>query len=251
MEKIRKPFQGILNIVRFNWHFYLLSFGFVLLLILLASSLPAFEKPLHVAGFCVLVISVISLSVSWYVYDVSDLYSFNWLNSSSTNQQIVNITAGFDETSSLISNRFPKAEILVFDFYDPLKHTEISIKRARKAYPAFPGTQQVTTSKLKMQDHSFDKIFLILSAHEIRDEKERINFFMELNRVLTPNGEIFVVEHLRDLSNFLAYNIGFFHFHSKPTWLRSFSAAQLDIQQEIKITPFISTFVLKKHGDTL
>ncbi len=42
--------------------------------------------------------------------------------------------------------------------------------------------------------------------------KKELSFFNELNRVLKPNGQIVVTEHLRDLNNFLAYNIGFFHF---------------------------------------
>ncbi|WP_316839115.1 methyltransferase domain-containing protein [Pedobacter gandavensis] len=251
MEQVRKPFQGIWNIIRFNWHFYLLSMGLIFLLMLLALIQPAFQGLLYIAAFGMLAIIVISLSVSWYVYDLSGLYSFNWLNPSSTEDRIVTINAGFDETTAILGRKFPKGEILVLDFYDPLKHTEVSIKRARKAYPAFPGTQQVSTKKIELEDHSIDKIFLILSAHEIREEKERIVFFKELNRVLSSNGQIFIVEHLRDLPNFLAYNIGFFHFHSKATWFKTFDEAKLLIQQELKLTPFISTFILEKNGDTL
>lgn len=251
MEQIRKPFQGIMNIVRFNWHFYLMSLSFVLLVFLLANRLTTVDIFFYIIGFFALIISVVSLSVSWYVYDLSGLYNFKWLSPSSNEECIVNINAGFDETSGLLSHRFPNAETIVLDFYDPLKHTEISIKRARKAYPVFPGTQQVSTIKLGIREESADKIFLILSAHEIRNEKERIGFFKELNLTLKPGGKIFVVEHLRDLPNFLAYNIGFFHFHSKPTWLKTFDAAQLEIQAELKETPFISTFILKKSGDTL
>ncbi|WP_316820535.1 class I SAM-dependent methyltransferase [Pedobacter gandavensis] len=251
MEQIRKPFQGVWNIVRFNWHFYLLSVGFVCLLLLLMWIQPAFYVPLLIACLGLLTINVISLAVSWYVYDLSGLYQFKWLNASSGYQRIVNINAGFDESTAILCRRFPKAEMRVLDFYDPLKHTEVSIRRARKAYPAYPGTEQINTIKLDLEDHSTDKIFLILSAHEIREEQERILFFKELNRVLHPDGEVFIVEHLRDLPNFLAYNLGFFHFHSRPTWLKTFEHAELAIQEEVKLTPFISTFILVKNGDTL
>ena len=45
---------------------------------------------------------------------------------------ITNINAGFDETSYILDDKFPNATIKAFDFYDAEKHTEASIKRARK-----------------------------------------------------------------------------------------------------------------------
>jgi ubiquinone/menaquinone biosynthesis C-methylase UbiE len=99
-----------------------------------------------------------------------------------------------------------------------------------------------------MLDNSADKIFIIFAAHEIRNVQERIEFFKELRRVLKPTGEIIITEHLRDIPNFLAYNIGFLHFYSKPTWLHIFKLAELTLKNEQKITPFISTFTLTKYG---
>lgn len=75
-------------------------------------------------------------------------------------------------------------------------------------------------------------------------------FFNELKRILKPKGEIVITEHLRDVSNFLAYNIGFFHFYSKSTWLKIFKSAELNMQKEEKLTSFISTFTLSKNGTT-
>ena len=75
-------------------------------------------------------------------------------------------------------------------------------------------------------------------------------FFKELNRITKNDGQIVVVEHLQDVANFLAYNIGFFHFHTKATWLKTLYAAGLRVQKEIKITPFITTFILQKNGNT-
>ncbi|MFO0359283.1 MAG: methyltransferase, partial [Flavobacteriales bacterium] len=79
---------------------------------------------------------------------------------------------------------------------------------------------------------------------------ERIVFFKELARVTNEDGRIIVTEHLRDLNNFLAYNIGSFHFLSKGNWLDIFERAGISLEKEIKITPFISTFILKKNGNT-
>lgn len=251
MEQMRRPFQGVLNILRFNWHFYLLSLGFLFLLFLLAGFLPGYNHG-YFYGLCflILVMSVVSLLVSYYVYDLSGLYDFSWLKVLETDRRIVNISAGFDETSHLLKNRFREGELIVLDFYDPQKHTEVSIKRARKAYPVFEGTRQVNTAELGLEDDSADKIFVILSAHEIRDESERIIFFKALKKALKQNGQVFIIEHLRDWTNFLAYNIGFFHFYSKSTWCKTFREAGLKVQCEIKQTPFISTFILLKNGDT-
>lgn len=251
MEKIRKPFQGVWNIVRFNWHFYVLSFGALLLLLLLSSYTNTTVRPyLCVVGLLIFLSTFISLSVSYYVYDLSGLYNLNWINDFHDTEKntIVNINAGFDETSILLKDKFPNSEFLVFDFYDPKKHTEVSIKRARKAYALFLNTKSVTANNLPTLDNSADRIFVIFAAHEIRNEQERIEFFKELKRILKPTGEILITEHLRDVPNFLAYNIGFLHFYSKQNWLQTFQLADFNLKSEQKITPFISTFTLTKYG---
>ena len=251
MGKMRKPFQGVWNIVRFNWHFYILSFAVLLLLLLLLNyTRSSFQIHLFIAGLLIFLPTFISLSVSYYVYDLSGLYNLNWIDSFKDNEinSIVNINAGFDETSILLKNKFPNSELLVFDFYDPKKHTEVSIKRARKTYALFPNTKSVSATRLPTPDNSADKIFVIFAAHEIRNEQERNDFFKELKRVIKPTGEILITEHLRDVPNFLAYTIGFLHFYSKQTWLKVFQLTGLSVKSEKKITPFISTFTLTKYG---
>jgi SAM-dependent methyltransferase len=250
MERIRTRFQGLVNIIRFNWHFYVIALSVLIALLMVAFYFPS---PIQTSTYVLcglLIISIlISLIVSYYVYDASGLYELRWLNEwiRGNEKKIVNIHAGFDETSTLLQQKFPQAELLVFDFYDPRKHTEISIQRARKAYPSYPGTQSITTSQLPLEDESADTIFLLLAAHEIRKEEERILFFRELHRTLKLTGEIVVVEHLRDLPNFLAYTIGFFHFHSRKVWLKTFRTSGLIIRKEKKINPFITLFILEKH----
>ena len=250
---MRKPFQGVWNIVRFNWQFYVLAIVSTIVLLLLRNN---FNAALRAASDILMVLiigsTLISLVVSCYTYDFSNLYNLSWLNNLpiKNNGKIVNINAGFDETSNLLKSKFANSELIVLDFYDPTKHTEVSIKRARKAYPPFPNTQQVKPTDLPLQDNSADKIFAILSAHEIRNEEERKSFFQEFRRVLSPTGQIIVTEHLRDTANFLAYNIGAFHFHSKASWLNAFESSGLRVVEEIKITPFITTFILDKNGVT-
>lgn len=205
---------------------------------------------LHLLCLLIVLPIFISLLVSYCIYDLSGLYELHWIQKSDEAGKIVNINAGFDETSSLLKHKFKQAELIVLDFYDPLKHTEVSIKRARKAYPPYPQTQQTATIKLPLEDSSADKIVVIFAAHEIRNKTERIAFFAELKRILKPNGEIIITEHLRDTFNFLAYNIGFFHFYSKSSWIEIFKLAGLNIQKEEKLTGLISTFTLTKNGTT-
>ncbi len=253
MESLRKPFQGVTNIIRFNWHFYIMSVGLVLLL-LLSNIYINSQFRVYANLLCILVAvpTVISLLVSAYVYDFSNLYSLDWLHNLGIEQTgtHVNINAGFDEMSVLLASKYPNATLVVYDFYDSEKHTEVSIERARKAYPPHAGTIKISTSSLPLSDNSVDTIFLIFAAHEIRNDEERVVFYKELKRYLKPSGKIIVTEHLRDWPNFLAYNIGFFHFLSKKSWFKTFANAGLVLVAENKITPFISTFILTKNGTT-
>ena len=193
---------------------------------------------------------MISLLASHYVYDLSGLYKLEWLNLPKKMEVLVNVNAGFDETSAFLKEKCNPKELIALDFYDPAKHTEVSIKRARAAYPPYPGTLSTATTQLPLEDVRADAICAIFAAHEIRDPAERTAFFRELNRILQPGGRVIVTEHLRDLPNFLVYNIGFLHFHSKKAWLHTFSEAGLRVQHEEKLTPFISTFTLTKHDAT-
>ncbi len=249
----RKPFQGVTNIIRFNWHFYVIAFIAIAILLGFRNFLPeVFILPVNLLVVLSITSISLSLAASYYIYDLSNLYSLDWLNrlAMAGEARIVNINAGFDETSTLLQQKYPSANLTVFDFYDPVKHTEVSIERARKAYPAFPGTKKITSDSVPLENSSTDCIFLVFSAHEIRNTPERIAFFKELHRVLNSNGKIVVVEHQRDIYNFIVYNFGFFHFFSGTTWRKTFASAELIISEEFKITPFITTFILQKNGTT-
>ncbi|UOR06194.1 methyltransferase [Hymenobacter aerilatus] len=194
--------------------------------------------------------TLLSLAVSYYVYDYSNLYTFKWL----TNEKgackglVLNIHAGFDETSTLLQQRFISSTLRVLDFYNPAEHTEVSIRRARVAYPPYPTTESVQPHALPVANACAEWIFVVLAAHEIRQPAQRVAFFTELRRVVHPHGRIVVVEHLRDPANFLAYTIGFLHFFSRATWQSTFLRSGLTLEREQKVTPFISAFILRPSG---
>ncbi|RYE34725.1 MAG: methyltransferase [Sphingobacteriales bacterium] len=253
MVGVRGRYQGTWNIIRFNRHFYVLALLSVSGLIVVEIFLEGVIGTLMLAAATVISLStVISLAVSLWVYDLSGFYKMNWIRYSGLPKgaQVFNIHAGFDETSSLLSDKFPLAKLTAYDFYDPIEHTEISIKRARTAYPSFPGTQKISTKGTGLPVHKADMIFLIFSLHEIRNTEERRNFLRTLKGLLTSEGRIIVVEHQRDLPNFIAFNVGFFHFYSPASWMKDFNSAGLLIERREAFTPFVNLYTLIKNDST-
>jgi hypothetical protein len=252
MERInRKPLQGVLNIVRFNWPFYIIAFCVFIGVVLLSFNVPdKLRVWLHLLGVLSLLPVAISLIVSWYIYDYSELYTLQWLNQFNieAGKHIININAGFDEMSQIIAHKYNPKKLTVLDFYDPLKHTERSIARARKAYPPYPGTISISTRQAAIEHPPANYILVLFAAHEIRDEDERVNFFRQLSHNLADNGNIIVIEHLRNLPNFAAYNIGFFHFYTQSAWIKTFKLSGLQISSVSKVTPFLSVYNLNKIG---
>ncbi|HEY2726849.1 MAG TPA: methyltransferase [Parafilimonas sp.] len=210
---------------------------------------PAFQIVITMVVVLTIASILISLAVTFYIYDYSSLYTLDWLNKLNIkkNSSIINIHAGFDETSESIQHKFSPKFFKIFDFYDPQKHTEISIKRARKRGYIFPGTKTIDTEKSQFNSQKVDYIFLLLAAHEIRNDGERITFFLKLQSLLNRDGKIIVAEHLRNIPNFFAYNIGTFHFFSKYKWKSTFEAAGFNTVSEIKINKFMTAFILNQE----
>ena len=111
MDKNRKPFQGVVNIIRFNWHFYLVV---AVILTVVLWSIPFLPETLRLYGYIlsvsVTLVIIISLAVSHYIYDRSDLYRLSWLEVPNVSCRGLNLHAGFDETSQIIRSKFPGVE---------------------------------------------------------------------------------------------------------------------------------------------
>jgi SAM-dependent methyltransferase len=249
MDLTRRKFQGVLNILSFNRHFYV--FGGITMVLIIASywliSWPAYLFWMVMAAFIYGLI--MPLIVSAYVYDFSGYYRFDWLKQYplqyGADKLLLNINAGFDETSFILHHHFPKATLRVFDFYNPEQHTEPAIIRARKVSLVYPGTQVIRTNSIPLNDKSADVIFLLSAAHEIRNHQEKVQFLQECYRLCKPGGQVIMVEHLRDFPNFLAFSVGFTHFFSRKTWKKAFTAAGFSRIDETKFTPFMSVFCCK------
>ena len=130
MEIKRQKFQGVLNILSFNRHFYV--FGLISLMLIIGSQcIFNWHKGLFwliLSGFIYGLI--MPLIVSAYVYDFSGFYNFDWLKKmnfeDAKHKFNLNINAGFDETSYIIKDILPESELQVYDFYDAKRHTELA-----------------------------------------------------------------------------------------------------------------------------
>lgn len=246
----RGRFDGVWNILRFNWPFYIaaLAAGAAGIIFLSRMQWPLWLaflgwSSIGLAFFWLLV----SLLVSFYVYDVSPLYKFTWLKSlfAQTPRTWVNIHSGLDESSLLLQAIFPTDNHFVLDIYNPKTMTEPAIKRARAAIaPPVPAIAADCQS-LPLADNSIDAVFLLFAAHEIRKPSERLKFFQELQRITTPGAKVILVEHLRDAANFIAFGPGFLHFLPRREWRRLSCASGFVIHDTFRITPFVRVFVLQ------
>lgn len=247
--KERGSWQGMLSIARFNWPFYVA--GAVGLLLAVAGMIFASNWLLWIlsaaAGAGALYFLVGSLGVSHVIYDRSDLYRWQWLDralGSATLQRAIFCHAGFDETSDALRDRFPQTGWRVLDHFDSRQMTEASIRRARLLYPPTPGTIATPSDRWPVEDAWADSVFGLLAIHELRSDAARRAWLDEARRCLRADGRIVLVEHLRDLANFVAFGPGFLHFHSRATWQRNWQSAGLRLVDEFRVTPWVRVLVL-------
>lgn len=245
----RKPLEGVTNIVRFNWPFFFIALILVVGYLAFLYSRPL---PLHLGPLSLLVGIVVnwfflSLFVSFFVYDTEGLYQFGWLLKSLKKEpkRILNLHAGFDETTKSLHLLFPDAEIKVFDFYSPKRSTEPSIARAR-ALRANVESISVDIVGWNLEDNSQDLVQVFMSAHELRKPSDREALFKEIHRVLKLDGQVVIVEHLRDFANFVAFGPGFYHFYPRSEWLRVADRCGFAVSKEESIKVFVRVFFLCK-----
>lgn len=246
----RSRFAGVANIVRFNPRFFLCALATIgLAFAALCFAKDSFPASLYLAGLAGLAIAtwwfVASLLVSWWVYDLSGLYRWDWLRPylGPAPSRLVVAHAGFDEVTSPLRAAFPEREIVTLDFHDPLRMTEPSIRRARQLCPPHPGTLE---GNLEPWPSGIDAplVLFFLSAHEWRNADERAALLRRAREALAEGGRIVLLEHLRDVRNFIAFGPGFFHFHSAKTWETDWQSADLECLGRFRVAFFLGGFVL-------
>ena len=244
----QSPFKGMLDIWHYNRPQYI-NAAWVILLVAAVNSFAPFpliiRRGLWVGCILAAYWSLASLVVSHWVYDRSELMRLHWLEAlfPQASERILNLHAGVDDSSVRLREIFHAAEIVTADFFDAALMNEPSIHRARKLRGADPKAV-VSHRRLPYETASFHLVSVIFAAHELRTPAERRALLGECRRVLLPEGRILVVEHLRDVPNFIAFGPGFLHFHSAGAWKQDFAAAGLHVVTERSITPFVGATLL-------
>jgi SAM-dependent methyltransferase len=245
----RRPYQGVVQILQFNWRFYVTTAGSIGVALLALPFLAKLGRTVLLLGTApALFWLASSLLVSHYVYDRFPLYDLNWVCSvlSRTPRRWINIHCGLDETSDLLAAIFPAAASQVVDIFDPLVVTETSIRAARRVTHHATHSSPMQYDSLAFPAEWFDAAFSVFAAHELRRHDQRVKLFGEIARILTPDGEFILMEHSRDWHNFLAFGPGFLHFFSESAWRRAASDAGLTVLTELSMTPFVHVYVLQR-----
>lgn len=239
--------KGTLDIVRYNAPIYMA--GCVVVALGAAAGLlvqgPVGRVVLICAGAAAWWL-VASLAVSYWVYDATDTLTFDWLPVGAPRTWI-NLHAGVDESTPSLARRIgPPAA--VYDFFCASQMTEPSIRRARALATNEVAAVPADYRLLPVDSESVDLVTVVFAAHELRSADERDAFFAELFRVLRPGGRLVVVEHLRDLANFVAFGPGFLHFLPRSEWLRVTEDAGFPhrLASVTRHTPFVASFTMEK-----
>ena len=246
----RRPFEGMLQILRYNLRFYVLA-GVAAALALAAASFPLSGVPAGLSvGLAALVVlfSISSLAVAHYVYDRSALPGWAWLvpGLPAPPARWTVVHAGLDEATPALRRLFPGADGEALDIYDPADMPEPSIAVARRTTALPEPARPATHDALPVAEAECDLLVLFFVAHELRRAAAREGLFRELRRVLAPRGTLVLVEHPRDLPNLLAFGPGFLHFLPRGEWRRLADGAGLAVREEARVTPFVRVFFLER-----
>ena len=243
-------FTRALRIAGYNWPLYAAA-GLAIVAGVAIASVSAVPVPLRWLGACGAALAgwyaCASFLAFHWMFDRSELTRGEWLarELDPAPGRWVRINAGLEETSAPLHEVFPEAEGKVLDIYDPASMTEPAITRARQQQGGMAAIR-AQSDALPVEDAWGDLVFVMLAAHEIRNRSARERFFRELARIVSPQGKVVVVEHLRDLAAVLAFGPGVFHFFPRTEWLRLGSLAGLEVERELRITPFVRVFVYRR-----
>jgi hypothetical protein len=250
---VRKPWQGVANIVAFNFPVYVaatavIGIGMAVAVVAVGMTAPIIATVATIAAVMAVVMTAGSLVASYVSYDRSGLYEWRWLSTwlPQPMSRWAHVHTGLDESSDTLRQQFPDATLHIFDASDTHAQPEPSIARARAIVPVHPDTIAVGLAALPVAD--LDVVLLPMAAHEVRDDAVRAKWLRQLADSMSSDGRMMVIEHLRDVPNALAFHVGVMHFLSRATWLRTFAAAGLVVVREQRIAAFLWVFSLRKEG---
>jgi hypothetical protein len=253
-----QPFDGVLEIARFNWPRYAAAVAVIVCAVVadIVFPLPRWMIAIEIAAIAPAAFWLAaSLLASHIIYDRSRLRDWRWIAAEALQdlappRRWINLHAGLDESTPALRRIFPGSSGRVLDIFDGDEMTERSIRRARAAAKNHEPAEPADYRRLPLDEGSCDAAMLLLSAHELRRPEARATLFAELRRALdSVHGRIVLAEHLRDPANFLAFGPGFLHFFRRRSWLDAARAAGgLELEREFRITPFITVLVFRRSS---
>jgi SAM-dependent methyltransferase len=240
--------SGALRIFLYNWPLYAATWASAALAVVLAVVLGGPLGVVVVTGALGAVAwSAASLAVSFHVYDRSPLARGTWLAEflPAGAPAWISVDTGLDAEVDLDAALAGPC-LGRLDVYDGRIVGRGSVRRARSTTPRKHAAQPCSALALPLGDATCELACVVFTAHEVQLPTDRVRFFEELRRVLAPRGRVLVVEHLRDVPNFLAFGPGFLHFHPRREWLRVAKAANLAVTKTAKVTPWVTALLLEK-----
>lgn len=191
-----------------------------------------------------------TLAATW-VFDVSGVTRWRWLREfiGESPRRWLNVTTGFDDTTDALTVCFPDSSGIAVDLFDERGRHDRSILRARQAFP--PESINVVPGwPLPLESDSVDAAFLLMAAHELRDDDIRRALFDELRRVLGKSGRVVLVEYLRTPTNAVVFGPGVLHFFSGNLWRETARRSGFAVAAERSLTPFAHAFLLVEADET-
>lgn len=240
--------SGALRIFLYNWPLYAATWASAALAVALAAVLGGPLGGVVLASALGAVAwSAASLAVSFHVYDRSPLARGTWLAEflPPGAPAWISVDTGLDAEVDL-DGALAGPCLARLDVYDGRIVGRGSVRRARSTTPRKHAARPCSALALPIGDAACELACVVFTAHEVQLPADRVRFFEELRRVLVPGGRVLVVEHLRDVPNFLAFGPGFLHFHPRREWLRVAEAANLAVVKTRSITPWVSALLLEK-----
>lgn len=204
---------------------------------------------LRIVSILIILNIIASLVASYILYDNSDLYELKNLNGIidwKNTENAILVHTSFDPVSMRLEEKYPNLNLTVCDIFGNSHEQEKGIETSKRIFPPNSKEIKISPDQLPFEDQSQDVILAVTSLHEILDPYQRILFFKEAKRVLKNDGVIIVSEQFRDLTNFVFFNIGAFHFLSKKQWKSAILGADLKIVDNQKITPFANMLLVRK-----
>lgn len=204
---------------------------------------------LIVFGALILINILLSIYASYVLYDQSVLYKAKGLVkrfSIKETEKILMFHASFDPVSVEIERELKEVDLDVYNIYGNRHQVEGAIEVSDRIFPPNPRSIDVKADHIPCNDETVDVILALTALHEIFHHDDRVKFFKEMKRVLKEDGRIIICEQMRDLTNFIHFNIGAFHFLSMSSWEKAISESGLAIKNIEALTRFATIIHLER-----